>query len=147
MGLGGRIGTERRGELGGLRWVEVTRRVFRVEGSESVFVIPAWDRAPGSAKPSGRLKAGRCCRPSPGQVASGHERGQRRDVVISRESEALKENEDLRFRFAVCTRSDAAVVRDLGRGVEGEERMAAAELAHEELERAEGDVGEYAAGS
>lgn len=68
-------------------------------------------------------------------------------MIISRESEALKGNEDLRFRFAVCTRSDAAVVRDLGRGVEGEERMAAAELAHEELERAEGDVGEYAAGS
>ena len=29
-------------------WVEVTSRVFRVRGQESVFVIPAWDMHPGA---------------------------------------------------------------------------------------------------
>ena len=45
--LDGRV--EDRGEgRDAVSWVEVTSRIFRVQGQESVFVIPAWDLHPGA---------------------------------------------------------------------------------------------------
>ncbi len=113
-------------------WVEVTSRVFRVKGQESVFIIPAWDIHPG-AEAVRRIEN----QPLVQTVARGSSRHpratakQRRDQ--RRETEALKkEIEDLKFRLQY--EKDEMQEWFAIWEVERKERIAAAELVHEELQ-------------
>ncbi len=113
-------------------WVEVTSRVFRVKGQESVYIIPAWDIHPG-AEAVRRIEN----QPLVQTVARGSSRHaratakERRDQ--RRETEALKkEIEDLKFRLQY--EKDEMQEWFAIWEVERKERIAAAELVHEELQ-------------
>lgn len=113
-------------------WVEVTSRVFRVKGQESVFVIPAWDVHPG-AEAVRKIES----QPLVQTVARGgsqqasitaKERGDQR-----KETEALrKENDDLKYRLQY--EKDQMQKWFDTWDVERKERMSAVESVHEELD-------------
>ena len=126
-GLGGETAGENL-----VSWVEVTSRVFRVKGQESVFVIPAWDVHPG-AEAVRKIES----QPLVQTVARGNsqpgrmtakERSDRR-----KEIEALKkENDDLKFRLQY--EQDQMQKWFEIWDVEKKERMTAVERVHEELD-------------
>ena len=118
--------------LGAVSWVEVTSRVFRVEGQESVFVIPAWGIHPG-AEAVRKIEN----QPLVQTVARGSSQHAKRTAKEKSgqrmEIEALKkENDDLKFRLQ-CEEDelqDWFAIWD----VERKERMSAVKLVHEELD-------------
>ena len=113
-------------------WVEVTSRVFRVKGQESVFVIPAWDVHPG-AEAVRKIEN----QPLVQTVARGDsQRGRMTAKERSdqrKEMEALKkENHDLKFRLQY-EQDQMQKWFGIWEG-EKKERMTAVELVHEELD-------------
>lgn len=79
-------------------WVEIISRVFRLRSQKSVFIIPAWDINPG-AEAVRKVEN----QPLVRTVARGNHQQARMTAKERsdqrKETEALKENEDLRFRL------------------------------------------------
>ena len=118
--------------LGAVSWVEVTSRVFRVKGQESVFVIPAWDIHPG-ARAVGNLED----QPLVQTIARESIQNERMTAKEKRsqriEIETLmKQIGDLKLRLQ-CEKNEMQnwfAIWD----VERKEKMSAVKLAHEELD-------------
>ena len=119
-------------ELNTVSWVEVTSRVFRVRGQETVFIIPAWNIHPGA----GAVKAIEN-EPLVQTVARGT--NQQAQVTAKersdqrREIEALKkEIDDLKFRLQYEKNQMRGWFADWG--VERKKRLSAEKLAYVKLE-------------